>query len=430
MWKNDILKTAMRIMCLSIIAKIISMVVKIILARILNTDAMTLYSLATPTMMLFITIAQLSLPTITTKLFADTTQKKQRSFTAIVVIALCNNILLFFILILFIPLISYYFFHDAHMEIVLQAIIPLLPIVTFSGILKGYYQGKQRYKDAQIAMIIEEVTRLAYILIFIPSSATDSARLAALAIHSITAGEIGTLTYLLVMLPRKKSKWELLWQRTSLFEMRSILELSFPISASRLFTTFTSFLEPIIINMQTNAIYLNQIYGIIHGYISPLIMIPNFISSSLSFYLLPSFINSISSNNYRKARKILLCTITISLCIALLYALILFCFPELIITIIYNKDLKEYFSVLRLLIFPLSLCCTQGLLSSCLIGINKSREAFIDSLSGNIIKLLCLCIFLPKFNSLALVFSILASSITTTILHAIRVYFAVFKHHV
>ena len=429
MQKNEILKTAIGIIFLSLVAKVISMIVKIILARTLSTDAMTLYSLATPTMMLFITIAQLSLPTITTRLFANQTSKKQKSFTAIILIAIINNFLLFIILILFIPIISYYFFHNSHIEVVLNAIIPLLPIVTFSGILKGYYQGKERYRDVQIALIIEELARLTFIFLCISKSTSDTSKLAALAIHSITIGEIGTLCYLFIRLPFKKTKLELLLQHTTLNEILAITTSTLPISASRLFTSFTSFLEPLIINLQINAITLNQTFGIIHGYIFPLIMIPNFISSSLSFYLLPSFISSVSSNKYNKACKLLLTTIFITLSISITYAILLSLFPTFIINLIYNKDLSEYFIILRILLIPLSLCSIQGLLSACLIGINKSKEAFIDSLLGNILKLLCLFFLLPKYNELALLSSMIIAVSITTLLHAIRIYLAIFHHH-
>lgn len=430
MKKSEILKIAINIVFLSIIAKILSMIVRIIIARYLSNDAMTLYTLALPSMSLFITIAQLSLPTITTKIFADKTKKKQKPFTALVIIALINNLLLFIILCLFIPIISFYFFKNTNMDEVLKSLIPLLPIVTISGILKGYYQGKQHYREVQTALIIEEITRLSFILIISNNLNSQSpTNAAALAIHSITVGEIGTLSYLFIMLPLKKNKIDLLLQKTEPKYVKSILETSIPISASRLFTTFTSFLEPIIISYQINATSINQFYGAIHGYIFPLIMIPNFLSSSLSFYLLPSFINSVSSNNLKHAKKLLLTTITFTLSISISYALFLTAFPNIVITLIYNKDLTEYITLLRLLVIPLSLCSIQGLLSACLIGINKARQAFLDSLCGNICKLLILFFFLPSLNEYALILSLLICSFITTILHLLRIYFAVFHNH-
>ena len=75
MKKNKFIKSVIILTIGSVITKIISRFIKIILARTLKTEGMGLYMLITPTFTLLMAIASLGLPVALSKLVAENTRK-------------------------------------------------------------------------------------------------------------------------------------------------------------------------------------------------------------------------------------------------------------------------------------------------------------------------------------------------------------------
>ena len=79
--KNKFLKSVIILTIGSILTKIISMFIKIVLARILKTEGMGVYMLITPTFTLLMAIASLGFPVAVSKLVAEGNRNnKNKSF--------------------------------------------------------------------------------------------------------------------------------------------------------------------------------------------------------------------------------------------------------------------------------------------------------------------------------------------------------------
>lgn len=434
MRKNRLIVTAFLLLLLSIIGKVLSTIVKIIIARILSKEAMTLYSLATPTMLFFITLAQLGLPNAVSKIIADKRINKQQPMAATLLIATLNNLLLVVVLLLFIPILSQILFHTSQMESILYAIVPLLPLVTISGILKGYYSGKQRHITSSSAAIIEEVFRLVFILsVMTLSPPTTPATLAAIAMLSISVGEIGTILFLGITFPKKPSYFSQLISKSTTQATKYVLSLALPLSGSRFIGTLTMFLEPFIITLfgAASLLSIQESYGELHGYILPLLSLSSFVSATLSAYLLPTFTSYYSSNQIKSAKKLLQQICALSLLLSIAFASLLFFYPQELCTLLYHKELtSNSIYYIKILAFPFALGSLQSIFSVCLIAMNKTVHGFIDSATGSLLRIVSLCLLLPLLQESALFISLMLGFLTTTLMHGTHLYRTFLKHHV
>jgi len=419
------------LLSLSFIAKILSMFIKILLARLLTKDAMTLYSLAVPTMLFFITIAQLGLPSTISRIVADQSIARRRPIIAAILIATINNLLLVVLLFLCIPLLSSLLFSSPDMKEVLYAIIPLLPLVTVSGMLKGYYNGKARHIASSASSVIEEIARILFLMIILSIyPIQDSIDLAVISMLSISAGEVGTILFLTIFLPFSSKKITVLFTHTTKQALKYVLSIALPLSAARFTGTLTMFLEPLIIAWIGVEILpiLQESYGELHGYILPLISLSAFLSFSLSTYLLPTFTRYYTNGNIHQAKILLKHVCILCISIASCVALTIYMFPQELCVLLYHKTLSNTsLNAVRWMVFPFAIGSIQSVLSVCLTALDQTHLSFIDSLIGSILRLLCLILLIPIFREYALFISLLAGYLLTTFLHALRLHHAFLK---
>ncbi|MBO1914343.1 hypothetical protein J4G37_57175, partial [Microvirga sp. 3-52] len=101
---------------------------------------------------------------------------------------------------------------------------------------------------------------------------------------------------------------ETIQKKQKRYPFEPILEIALPSSGSRLFGTFTWFLEPIIflraLSMSgITAIAATSLYGIISGVLIPLLLFPAFIPYALSVVLVPAVSGAAASSNKKKLKE-------------------------------------------------------------------------------------------------------------------------------
>ena len=140
--------------------------------------------------------------------------------------------------------------------------------------------------------------------------------------------------------------------------------------------------------------YIVSSYGVITGYVFPLLLIPSFFTMAISTSLLPVISNNYARGNYQYTRKKLKQALIISLLIGIFFTLIFMIFPEVLLKIIYNTSLGGDY--IRIVAPFFLLHYIQGPLTSYLQAVDKSKEAMFGTLVGAIIKNILLLV-LPIF---------------------------------
>ena len=202
--KKTVLRSTLLLVIVSIIAKALSFIVRIMLARTLSPAGMNYYTLAAPTMVFFITLAQMGIPGALSKVIAQSEHPHQ-PLKASVILSLLNNVVIILAFLLVLPFLAQYILKQKEILPVLYAIIPLIPLVSLSGILKGYLFGLQHHIQATSSQLFEESSRIAFLfIVFYLHPYTDAIAMARIAMLSVSVGEACSALYMLLSLRRKK----------------------------------------------------------------------------------------------------------------------------------------------------------------------------------------------------------------------------------
>ncbi len=422
--KKTVVVSAFHLIYISVLAKLLSFLVRILLARKLGSEAMGCYSIVAPTMVFLISLVQQGIPAALSKLSAQSSDPKLPLAAGACISALTIALTLsLFTCIL--PFFAGELLHDIRLIPVLRALLPLLPAVALSGLLKGYLQGIQHHYAANITQLYEEAARIVFLVVcFALFPTQDPIALASLAMFSVTVGELASCICMLCHLrfsfhhiriaPRVLS-------RVRPDQLRDILSISMPMMGSRLSGSLTYFLEPICMLLLVPASMSAQIvegYGILNGYTLPLLTMPSFLSITLSNYLLPSFSYAIAHHQKKQAKKSCLLILSCCLLSGILYALFCYCFSEPLFQLFYHTS--QGADQLHVLALPFLFYSLQPPLSALLHACSLSAQAFCDTLIGSLFRLGCVCFLTPYLQVEALLIALSGGMLITTFLHALR----------
>lgn len=422
--KKTVVVSAFHLIYISVLAKLLSFLVRILLARKLGSEAMSYYSIVAPTMVFLISLVQQGIPAALSKLSAQSSDPKLPLAAGACISALTIALTLsLFTCIL--PFFAGELLHDIRLIPVLRALLPLLPAVALSGLLKGYLQGIQHHYAANITQLYEEAARIVFLVVcFALFPTQDPIALASLAMFSVTVGELASCICMLFHLrfsfhhiriaPRVLS-------RVRPDQLRDILSISMPMMGSRLSGSLTYFLEPICMLLLVPASMSAQIvegYGILNGYTLPLLTMPSFLSITLSNYLLPSFSYAIAHHQKKQAKKSCLLILSCCLLSGILYALFCYCFSEPLFQLFYHTS--QGADQLHVLALPFLFYSLQPPLSALLHACSLSAQAFCDTLIGSLFRLGCVCFLTPYLQVEALLIALSGGMLITTFLHALR----------
>ena len=203
--------------------------------------------------------------------------------------------------------------------------------------------------------------------------------------------------------------------------MHDVLRIGIPSTGTRLIGTISSFLEPITLTYALTLVgysskFITLEYGIINGYVLPLILLPSFFSYAISNALLPVVSNSYANNNITYAKAKIKQAIILSLLIGLPVTLIFIFIPNIPLKLIYHTDLGINYIKFLAPIFILHYI--QSPLTTTLQAMNKAKCAMYGTLFGSIIRtsLLFICSIM-KIGMWSLIIAIASNIIFVTIHH-------------
>lgn len=391
--KNKFIKSTIILIIGGGITKILAMVIKIFLTRAIGDNGIGLYMMILPTFNLFITLCSLSLSTSISKLIAERKTSK-KIVLSIIPTSLIYNFILMFILILLAPFISNYLLKNPQTYYPIISIAFTLPFICISSILKGYFYGNENMVPFVISNIVEQIIRLILIIFVIPKLMIFGLNIATCGVVLINIlSELASIICLILYIPNKKININDF--KFNKIILKDILHISLPSTGSRLIGSISYFFEPIILTfillyIGYDSNYITHEYGIITGYVYPLLLLPSFFTSAISTSLLPVISNSYSKGNYKYAKKKLKQALMISIIIGTIFTVIFMITPEILLKFIYNTKLG--INYIRIICPFFILHYIQGPLTSYLQAINKADIAMKGTLIGAIIKNILLII--------------------------------------
>ncbi len=417
--KEKFIKSTIILIIGGLITKILGMIIRIITTRIIGIDGIGIYMLIMPTYTLFITIATLSLPIAISKLVSENTRNNKNIVLGIIPVALIFNIIIITILILSSKLIANTLLQNNNLYYPIIAISITLPFITLSNIIRGYFFGKQKMIPHVTSNLFEQITRLIITIIITPHLLKYGmiATITGLILYNIIS-ELLSIIILILFIPKnvtiKKSDI-----KPNPTNIKDTLEISIPTTAGRIITSIGGFLEPIIITFVLIKIgydtsHITKEYGIISGFIFPMVMLPQFLSGAVASALLPTISTLNSQKNYKAIKRKLSQAITFSLLIGIVFTIIFCIFPKQSLNIMFNTTEGYKYLILASPIFLLTYI--QGPIISTLQAMNKAKIVMTSSLIGTILKTISLYLLLYlDINMYALLIAILIQYLYITI---------------
>lgn len=391
--KEKFIKSTIILIIGGLLTKILGMVIRIVTTRVIGLEGIGLYMLVMPTYSLFITIATLSLPIAISKLVSENTRNNKNVILGIIPIALLFNIIVITILILSSKFISNTLLQNSKLYYPILAMSVTLPFITLSSIIRGYFFGKQKMIPHVTSNLFEQIVRLAMTIIITPYLLKFGiiSAVTGLILFNVVS-ELLSIFILFFFMPKnvKITKNDL---KPDYDNVKDLFSISFPTTTGRIISSIGGFLEPIVITFVLLAIgynndYITMEYGIISGYVFPMVMLPQFLSGAVSSALLPT-ISSYNALNMKKAiKRKLYQAISFSLLIGIFFTIIFMIFPELSLKIMFNETEGAKYLFFAAPIFLLTYI--QGPIVSTLQAIDEAKIVMNSSLIGVVVKTIVL----------------------------------------
>jgi stage V sporulation protein B len=287
--------------------------------------------------------------------------------------------------------------------------------------LNGYFYGKQKMVPHVTSNVFEQIIRMLMMLLITPYLLKKGLTFAVSGLVLINiVSELLAIFILFFFLPKhfriKKSDI-----KPNPDYIKDILQISLPTVTDRIIGLVGYFFEPIILTSillavgYSNHFIVNE-YGIIEGYVMPLLLMPGFFTNAVSSALLPVISKANVKNDKKYIKKKLKQAILISLAIGLPITIILMINPTFFLKLIYNTD--KGVSYLRFLAPFFLLYYIEAPFAITLQGINKAKDIMYHTIIGISFKLIVLTIVsYLKLGMLGLLLSILANITVTTAYH-------------
>lgn len=337
MKKNNLFSGVVVLCVGSVLAKIFSAIYRIALTRILGGEGIGIYQLVFPFYSLCVVLATAGLPMAISKVVS----KKNNCSTSI--IKRCFNLMAVVSLIITLILIMFSGVlanvqGEKNLTICYMILAPTIILVSFSSVLRGYFQGKNMFTPSALSNILEQFIKLVFGLAL--SLALMKYGLKYAIIGAILSIGISELISLLVLLLYYR-KAEKTTQDCDLNYKQLIKEI-LPITLTNIILPIASFVDSL---MVVNLLRINFsksvavfMYGVETGAVNSLISLPTIFSFAIACVLMPN----IATNSSEQNSKNLTLASKIILIITLPCVLCFIFFPKPIIHLLYANSLSGY----------------------------------------------------------------------------------------
>ncbi|UFT97890.1 stage V sporulation protein B [Radiobacillus kanasensis] len=432
MTKQTFLQGTLILILAGMITRFLGFINRIIVARLMGEEGIGLYMMALPTLFLVYTLSQIGLPIAISKRVAEAEAKgdlaKVKRILVISLVVTGTLSIVFLVgMILFAPIVAQKFLTDERTLYPLLAISPMVPISAISGVLRGYFQGRQNMKPQSYAQVIEQIVRISCVALLVKLFLPYGVEFAAAgAMISVIIGEFIALLFMMRMFKLKKriklrSKF-VTYLKSGKQTLQELLSIALPSTGSRLVGSLSNFLEPIVVSQSlaiagVQTAIATQQYGLLTGYAIPLLFLPTFITHSLAVALVPNISEAEAHNNNKLIHYRIHQAIRISFSSGALATIVLILFSVPILQFMYGNSDASRFLVLMAPFFILLYVSYP--LNATLQALDHAKAAMWNNIIGNFVKFALMIVLAsnPQFGIMGVAISLVVGVVLVSLLH-------------
>lgn len=390
--KNKFIKSTIILVVGGITTKLLSFIIRIYFTRVIK-DGINIYSLIMPTYSLLITITQLGFPIAISNIIAKGEKRGKNIMSSIIPVSLLLNLILILIVIFSAKYLSNNLLHEPDTYYPLIALSLVLPFISLSSIIRGYFFGKQQMMPHSISNIIEQLFKLFIVLVILPHLLKYGTIVAVCGyiLISILSETISIVVFLLYL--PKNFKIERKDIKPDFGTIKDVLAIGLPAVGSRIIGNIGYFFEPIILSYMllktgfTND-YIISNYAIYNTYVIGLLIVPTFLLGAIGTSMLPEISKNI--NNKEKVRRLFKKTMIFSLIIGVFSNIVIYFSCDFILNLLFNTT--DGCNYIRFLAPFFTIFYFESPLSSILQAYNMTGYIMKTTIIGVIIKLTSLVI--------------------------------------
>ena len=350
-----------------------------VLARELGEQGLGLYMSILPTIFLIVLLASFELPISISKFIAEKDKKYHFSMlNHVIKLTVIFTAILLPAAIMIIPFISVF---DQYHPYLRWGVIAFIPIVSFSSITRGFFMGKQQMGKIATYNFMRKIVQLLLLVFLYQFFQFDTETAVLIAFCTFIGSEIVVFFYLLHMfiLQFQHVKREPYERMSGGTVWRSLMAVSIPTTALRVFHALTHAVEPFLIKAAllqagVSGIVATEHFGMLAGIAMTVGFFPAFIAHSFLIMLIPTVSEAYSEKNIDKLQSLLqqVCMITFLYGIPAVIFFYFFAEP-ITLNFFHSSDAAIYlqmlwpFFLLHYFIIPMQ---------AFLIGLGLMKEAF------------------------------------------------------
>ncbi len=422
MKKGTFIKSTIILIIGGLLTKLLGILIRVIMTRNSTLEVISLYMLIMPTFSLMMAISQLGFATGISKVVSEEKYPSKKILFGILPISIFINTLLTIFLIFTSRFIAFNLLKEKDAYIPILAISLVLPFDSLSSILRGFFFGKEKMVPHVTSNITEQIVRLLFMIFILPNIIKFGLVFTTTSLILINVlSELASSLVLIFFLPKKFSiqKSDL---KPNLRTSKNVLEVALPTTATRIIGTISYFFEPIILtyalslNGYTNT-YIIREYGVINGFVMPILLLPGFFTNAISSALLPVISKEYVKGNLKYIKRKLKEALFYSLLIGIPSTILIVMFPNLFLNFLYKTVHGSEYIRNTALIFILFYI--EAPLASFLQAVGMSKDVMYDNFIGIILKTICLFIlsFIKGIGLYSLLISMGVNILTTTLRH-------------
>ncbi len=409
-----------------LIVRLLGFFIRLIMVRAVGEEAIGLYHLVLPTFFFIFTFTQCGLPVAisqrVSKYYSKHDTKTIRrlfyySLTIALTLSVATSLLLFVVKdTMLLPL-----FSDQRVKHALVPLLWLIPLATCSSVLKGFFQGLHNMRPQGISQLLEQIVRLFLLLYGLKDYPFDTVDiLAEKLLWQSVISECFSLIYLFILyLNVRLPKKHLLNRPQHL--TKELLSIALPTTGMRMIHSFGHFLEPLIIHRQfiLNGLSITgatKAYGLLTGYIFPLVNFPMFITQAIAQATIPSVTEAIEQKNIKQTHDRIHQAVRYSIMVGIFFTILLMVYPDTLLFLMY--DTNQGIALIKWLAFFYFFTYLHFPFHAILQASDETHRAMFNSIINFIVKITALTYFMRWFDPMVgVIVSLSLLSMISTLLH-------------
>ncbi len=289
-----------------------------------------------------------------------------------------------------------------------------IPISSLHCCISGYFIGRKNTAVPGFSQIIEQLSRVAITIVFWKHCITFNQTFSpALVIWGAILGEAFSVFFCFLMFFfERKSPIHQAKKDSSFYS--PLLKLSVPVTLNRVFLTVLTSIEAILIPYTLKLYGLSNVkalslYGIFSGMTFTFILFPSSIIQSVSTVLMPEVAELSSAKKEKNLEKTVSATLFFSVSMGIFFNGLFATYGGSLSAFLFHEPLcARYVKILSLLCPFMYLNMN---IASILHGLERTILPFLINVSGTVVKISALLLFVPKYGMNGYFFGFLISTI-------------------